>query len=192
MAGRVSGQWLPGPPPPPRLCPHRLPSEGEGAENWGGARSPGKDPRSFPERKSPPPPRRGRKRGGPKGKCSPASPAAAGGLVPGTMPAAEGAPNSAPRTAQLERLSRPVPAPEPAWHPWPGPRWLGASLALAAGAARPVPVTHFGASAARNPVRPCQLQAPPPSLLPGLFGKVPVCCVAEPQPSPPLSPAPPR
>lgn len=80
----------------------------------------------------------------------PREPRGCGGLVPGTAPAAEGAPNSAPRTAQLERLSRPVPAPEPAWHPWPGPRWLGASLALAAGAARPVPVTHFGASAART------------------------------------------
>ncbi|CAI9169147.1 unnamed protein product [Rangifer tarandus platyrhynchus] len=62
MAGRVGSRRLRGPLPPPgpgcqRLLSaageHRLPSEEEGAETWGGARSPGKDPRSFPERKSP-------------------------------------------------------------------------------------------------------------------------------------------
>lgn len=61
MAGRVGSRRLRGPLPPPgpgcqRLLlaagEHRLRSEEEGAETWGGARSPGKDPRSFPERKS--------------------------------------------------------------------------------------------------------------------------------------------
>lgn len=79
MAGRVGSRRIRGPLPPPgpgcqSLLPgagrHRLPSREEGAENWGGATSPGKDPRSFPERKSPLRPR-GRKRGrGAKGKCS--------------------------------------------------------------------------------------------------------------------------
>lgn len=75
-------------------------SKEEGAENWGGARSPGKSPRGFPERKSPLRPR-GRKRGrGAKGKCSLSRPELRR-PVPGALPAAEGAPNSAPRAAQL-------------------------------------------------------------------------------------------
>lgn len=147
------------PPPPGAGCQsllpdagqHRLPSQGEGAEKRGGARSPGKDPRSFPERKSPRPPR-GRKPGRAKAECRPR----ASCRPPRTPPTAlRGARN-------LSAFHDRVPAPETAWHPWPGPRWPLASLALAAGGARPVPVTHFGARAAQRAGAPLGGAGPGP------------------------------
>lgn len=51
--------------------------------------------------------------------------------------------------ATLSAFHARVPAPETARHPWPGLRWPVASLAPTSGGARLVPVTHFGASAAR-------------------------------------------
>lgn len=136
------------PEPFPSAGQPRLPSKGEGAEKWGGARSPGKDPRSFPERKSPLPPRE-RKRGGPKGKCSLRAPGGCGGRSLASCPPRRAPPTAHQGPRNLSAFHSWVPAPETARHPWPGPRWPGASLALAAGGARPVPVTHFGASAAR-------------------------------------------
>lgn len=136
------------PEPLPSAGQHRLPSKGEGAEKWGGARSPGKDPRSFPERKSPLPPR-GRKRGGPKGKCSLRAPGGCGGRPLASCPPRRAPPTAHQGPRNLGAFHAWVPAQETARHRWPGPRWPGASLALAAGGARPVPVTHFGASPAR-------------------------------------------
>lgn len=162
MAERVRGQRLRGPPPPPgpgcqSLLPgagrHQLPSQGEGAESWGGARNPGKDPRSFPERKSPLPPR-GRKPGGQKGKCSLRAPGGCGGQCLAHCPSGRAPPTARQGPSNLGAFHAWVPAQETAQNPGPGPRWPGASLAPAAGGAQPVPVTHFGASAARGARRP--------------------------------------
>lgn len=62
-----------------------------------------------------------------------------------------------------ESLARPGPRPKTARHPWPCPRWPAASLlALADGAARPVPVTHLGAGASPSaPAPPGRSRAGP-------------------------------
>ncbi|CAK7319303.1 hypothetical protein VULLAG_LOCUS21808 [Vulpes lagopus] len=163
MAGRGGTLHLPAQAaePLPGAGQRRLPSRGQGAEKWGGARSPGKDPRSFPpthprgEISAPAPREETGGRWGRRESAAFARPEAAE-AGPWRAARAEGAPNSAPRAAPLERLprlgprpgDRPAPpAPGPAR---PGPRWPRASLALAAGGARPVPVTHFAASAARG------------------------------------------
>ncbi|XP_057344692.1 bcl-2-binding component 3, isoforms 3/4-like [Manis pentadactyla] len=129
------------------------PAKGRGAESWGGARNPGKDPRSFPERKSPLPPRR-RKPGGQKGKCSLRAPGGCGGRCLAHRPSGRAPPTARQGPSNLGAFHAWVPAQETARNPGPGPRWPGASLAPAAGGAQPVPVTHFGASAARGARRP--------------------------------------
>lgn len=87
--------------------------------------------------------------GGPKGKCSLRAPQGCGGRSLASCPPRREPPTARREPRNLSAFHARVPAPETARHPWPGLRWPVASLALAAGGARLVPVTHFGASAAR-------------------------------------------
>lgn len=110
MAGRVSDQW--GSAAPRHLLaraarassPARAntgsPARGRGRRT-GGARSPGKDPRSFPGRKPPLPPRGRKQGGGAKRKCSLRAPHDRGGRFLACRP-----PQSAPHRRAEGRATR--------------------------------------------------------------------------------------
>lgn len=124
--------WPVAPLPPPPLGPGSrsllpdsaqpgIPSKGEGAETWGGARSPGKEPRSLPG-----PPRSRKPGDGGESVAFAPGEVAEGGLRCAACP--QGVPGSAPCLRNLSALhARSQPGDRPALL-WPGLRWPGASL----------------------------------------------------------------